>query len=109
MRNMSKVASDWWDYTTLDSQLLQDAAALSADALLGLSRPGFTIRSYETPEAFYLAEALEYIRAWQEASDSEPAGICGPIWGADRAVAAGCPDCERSGDRCSERTFLGHG
>ena len=79
MRNMSKVASGWWDYTTLDDKLLQEAAALSADDVLSLSRPGFTIRSYDTPEAFYLAEALEYIRAWQEATESEPVGICGPI------------------------------
>jgi glucosamine-6-phosphate deaminase len=79
MRPISKVAPDWWDYTTLDDELLQDAAALSADDVRNLSRPGFTVRVYETLESFYLAEALEYIRAWQQATDSEPTGICGPI------------------------------
>jgi glucosamine-6-phosphate deaminase len=44
-----------------------------------LARPGFAIKFYDTRETFYLAEALEYINAWQLASDSEPAGICGPI------------------------------
>ncbi len=79
MRKISKVASEWWDYTTLDDEILRDAAALTADQLLQLSRPGFTIRAYDTLEAFYVAEALEYVAAWQQATDSEPAGICGPI------------------------------
>lgn len=79
MRSISKVAPDWWDYTTLDDELLQDAAALSANDVLNLSRPGFTIRVYETLESFYLAEALEYVQAWQQATGSEPTGICGPI------------------------------
>ena len=79
MRKISKVASGWWDYTTLDDEILRDAAALTADQLLQLSRPGFTIRTYDTLEAFYVAEALEYVAAWQQATASEPAGICGPI------------------------------
>ena len=34
---------------------------------------------YDTLEEFYLAEALEYITAWQQATADNPAGICGPI------------------------------
>ncbi|PID56333.1 glucosamine-6-phosphate isomerase [candidate division KSB3 bacterium] len=79
MRAISKVAADWWDYTTLDEHVLQEAAALNAEDVLGLSRPGFTIRSYDTLESFYTAEALEYVHVWQQASESEPTGICGPI------------------------------
>ncbi len=79
MRPLSKVAPDWWDYTTLDREILDDAARLTADDLLQLSRPGFTVRFYDTLEDFYLAEALEYITAWMQASEEEPAGICGPI------------------------------
>ncbi|MCK4423930.1 MAG: glucosamine-6-phosphate isomerase [Candidatus Omnitrophica bacterium] len=79
MRPFSKVAPGWWDYTTLDREILDDAAKLSADALLGLSREGFTIKFYNTIEDFYLAEALEYINAWQQATDNQPTGICGPI------------------------------
>jgi len=30
-RPISKVAPDWWDYTTLDSAVLKDAAKLTAD------------------------------------------------------------------------------
>ncbi len=30
-------------------------------------------------EDFYLAEAMEYISAWQKATENEPAGVCGPI------------------------------
>lgn len=79
MRSISKVAPGWWDYTTLDDKVLEDAAKLRADDILHLSRPGFTVTFYDTLEAFYLAEALEYISAWQQATDSKPTGICGPI------------------------------
>lgn len=79
MRRISKIAKEWWDYTTLDEAILQDAAKLTADEVVQLSRPGFTIKVYDTLESFYVAEALEYVSAWQQATDSEPAGICGPI------------------------------
>ncbi len=79
MRPLSKISPDWWDYTTLDAEILNDAARLSADDLLGLSRDGFEVEFFDTLEEFYLAEALEYIMAWRVASDDEPAGICGPI------------------------------
>lgn len=79
MRATSKVAPDWWDYTTLDEEILNDAARLSADDLLGLARAGFAVKFYDTIEDFYLAEALEYVTAWQQASAERPAGICGPI------------------------------
>ncbi len=79
MRSLSKVAPQWWDYTTLDREILDDAARLTADDLLGLSRPGFAVKFYDTLEDFYLAEALEYITAWRQATPERPAGICGPI------------------------------
>jgi glucosamine-6-phosphate deaminase len=79
MRPLSKVAPDWWDYTTLDREILDDAARLTADDLLQLSRPGFTVEFYDTLEDFYLAEALEYVTAWRQATEDEPAGVCGPI------------------------------
>ncbi len=79
MRKLSKVAPDWWDYTTLDRDILDAAARLSADDLVQLSRPGFNVEIYETLEDFYLAEALEYIAAWKQSSEHEPAGVCGPI------------------------------
>ncbi|MEX2561094.1 MAG: glucosamine-6-phosphate isomerase [Pirellulales bacterium] len=79
MRPLSKISADWWDYTTLDRGILDDAARLSADDLAGLARPGFDVRFYDTVEDFYLAEALEYITAWRQATEAQPAGICGPI------------------------------
>lgn len=79
MRPESLVAPGWWDYTTLDRQILDDAARLTADDLVGLSREGFTVKIYDTVEDFYLAEALEYIEAWRQATDDDPTGICGPI------------------------------
>lgn len=78
-RRQSCVAPGWWDYTTLDEKLLADAAALSAEQLLQLSRPGFRVVAYDTLEDFYLAEALEYITAWRQSTADNPVGICGPI------------------------------
>ena len=79
MRPISKVAPEWWDYTTLDPEILNDAARLSADDFPRLARPGFAVKFYDTLEDFYLAEALEYITSWQQATADRPAGICGPI------------------------------
>ncbi len=78
-RLISKVAPGWLDYTTLDSAIIADAARLDEKDLLQLARPGFQVSFYDTLEEFYLAEALEYIYAWQQARPSAPAGICGPI------------------------------
>ncbi len=79
MRSLSKLAPDWWDYTTLDKELLDDAASLEEEDIQNLSREGFKIYMYDTREEFFLAEALEYIYAWRKATESEPTGICGPI------------------------------
>jgi len=78
-RPLSVVAPGWWDYTTLDKELIEEAARLTAEDLLGLSRPGFEVVFYDSYESFYLAEALEYIEAWKQATADRPAGICGPI------------------------------
>lgn len=78
-RKLSSIAPDWWDYTTLDDAILQDAAKLSAEDLLQLSRPGFKVVFYDTLEDFYVAEALEYVNAWRQSTDDNPCGICGPI------------------------------
>ena len=78
-RPISKVAPDWWDYTTLEPDLLADAAKLTADDLLGLSREGFEVNFYDTLEEFYCAEALEYVQVWQQSTPDNPVGICGPI------------------------------
>jgi glucosamine-6-phosphate deaminase len=79
MRATSLVAPGWWDYTTLDREILDDAARLSVEDIQGLSREGFAVKMYDTIEDFYLAEALEYISAWQQGTEDQPAGVCGPI------------------------------
>ncbi|MHC4752852.1 MAG: glucosamine-6-phosphate isomerase, partial [Planctomycetota bacterium] len=78
-RKISMLAPGWWDYTTLDDEILNDAAKLTAQGLADLSREGFRVVFYDTLEDFYLAEALEYITAWKQATADNPAGICGPI------------------------------
>lgn len=78
-RKESILAPGWWDYTTLDDEILDDAARLTADDMQALSRDGFTVKFYDTLEEFYLAEALEYIDAWRQSTPDNPTGICGPI------------------------------
>ena len=78
-RKISMLAPQWWDYTTLDDEILNDAAKLTAEDMAGLSREGFKVVFYDSLEDFYLAEALEYVTSWKQATADNPAGICGPI------------------------------
>jgi len=78
-RKISSIAPDWWDYTTLDPEIIHDAAALTPEKMARLSRPGFKVVFYDSLEDFYLAEALEYITAWRQSTPDNPVGICGPI------------------------------
>ncbi len=79
MRKQSCVASQWRDYTTIDSEIVDDAARLTPRDLQQMERPGFRVVMYDTLEDFYMAEALEYIDAWKQSTPDNPAGICGPI------------------------------
>ena len=77
-RKLSTIAPDWWDFTTLDHALIDEAARLTVADMANLSRDGFRVKFYDTLEDFYLAEALEYITAWRQATADSPVGICGP-------------------------------
>lgn len=78
-RKLSTIAPQWWDYTTLEDDIIKDAAKLSLHQMKRLSRPGFKVVMYDTLEDFYLAEALEYIESWRASTPDNPVGICGPI------------------------------
>ncbi len=78
-RKLSHIAPDWWDYTTLDAELLDDAARLTERDLRQLSRPGFKVVMHDTLEEMYLAQALEYLHAWKQATPDNPTGICGSM------------------------------
>jgi glucosamine-6-phosphate deaminase len=79
MRKLSSVAPEWWDYTTLDDNLLRDVGALKVTDIAQLERKGFRVMFYDTLAEFYLAEALEYIEAWSQSLPGKPVGICGPV------------------------------
>jgi glucosamine-6-phosphate deaminase len=78
-RPISKVAPEWWDYTTLDDAILADAARLKPSDLVELSRDGFQVRIFDSLQEFYCAEAVEYVQTWQQATADRPVGLCGPI------------------------------
>ena len=42
-RALSKVAPEWWDYTTLDGEILHDAAKLTPEDMQAMSREGFEV------------------------------------------------------------------
>jgi glucosamine-6-phosphate deaminase len=48
-RPISKVAPQWWDYTTLDNEILADAVKLDAGDLFQLSREGFDVALQPPP------------------------------------------------------------
>ncbi len=75
----SSISPDWWDYTCLPLDLVDEVARLTPRDVGKLSRPGFRVVFYDTLEDFYLAEALEYITAWKQSTADNPVGICGPI------------------------------
>ncbi len=75
----SSISADWWDYTCLPTDLVDEVARLKPRDIEKLSRPGFRVVMYDTLEDFYLAEALEYITAWKQSTADNPVGICGPI------------------------------
>ena len=52
-RKVSSIAPDWWDYTTLDDDIIQAAARLTPEKMLKLSRAGFKVVFYDTLEEFY--------------------------------------------------------
>ena len=79
MRPISKVAENWWDYTTLDKEILMDAAKLTIEDMKGLQREGFKINFFDTIQEFFAAEALEYIESWMQSTPDNPVGVCGPI------------------------------
>jgi len=75
----SSISADWWDYTTLDSAIIEAVARLTPKELERLSRPGFKVSLYDSLADFYMAEALEYITAWRQSTADNPVGVCGPI------------------------------
>lgn len=75
----SSISPDWWDYTCLPLEIVDEVARLTPRDVEKLSRPGFRVVFYDTLEDFYLAEALEYITAWKQSTADNPVGICGPI------------------------------
>ena len=65
-RKLSSISPDWWDYTTLDDELLRDVAKLSVEDLRQLSRPGFQVVFYDS---------LEDSRRKQRFLSSYPSGL----------------------------------
>ena len=107
-RKLSSIAPDWWDYTTLEDDIIRDAAALTREKMLKLSRPGFRVVMYDTLEDFYLAEALEYITAWKQSTPDNPVGICGPI-GPTEQLPLVARLVNELGLKLQSAPFLGHG
>jgi len=59
--------------------MLEEVSRLTVKDIENLARDGFRIVMYDDLRELFLAEALEYIEAWKQATPDQPAGICGPI------------------------------
>ena len=51
-RPLSTIAPEWWDYTTLDPDLIDQASRLTARDLPPHSPAGFTLVLYNTQQEF---------------------------------------------------------
>lgn len=60
-RKISMLAPDWWDFTTLPDELLNEAARLTPDDMLKLSRKGFKVIFYDKLEDFTLLKPLNIL------------------------------------------------
>ena len=56
-RKLSMLAPGWWDYTTLDEELLKDAARLKYQDIAQLSREGFKY-TFTTPLRIFILRKL---------------------------------------------------
>ena len=79
---VSAIAPDWWDYTTLAigphrrrGPAARRAICRRTSPTSGLHASSSTTRSRSS----ICAEALEYIDAWRQSTADNPVGICGPI------------------------------
>ena len=77
-RKLSAIAPDWWDYTTLDAEIIERAARLTPTDMPKLSRAGSASCS-TTRSRIFIWRALEYITAWQQSTPDNPVGICDPV------------------------------
>ena len=79
-RKISSIAPDWWDYTTLDDEILGGRRVSHRKRCFNFRDRDFASCSpHDTLEDFYLTEALEYINAWKLSTPDNPVGICSPI------------------------------
>ncbi len=80
MRPLSKIAPDWWDYTTLDRAILDEAAAPDARGPARPGRPGLHREFYDdAAKSSTWPRRWNISTAWRQATADNPAGICGPI------------------------------
>ena len=108
-RPISKVAPDWWDYTTLDPQLLADAAKLTPNDLVQLvARRLRGRRSTTRSKSSTAPKRSNTSSAWQQATPDNPAGICGPI-GPTEQLPLVARIVNALGLKLRRRPFLGHG
>lgn len=70
---------DWTGFAAEHPELCAEVRALTLDDLTNLSRPGFAVRMYDTAQDFFVAEAMEYVKAWKRSTLDNPVAVCGPV------------------------------
>ena len=75
----SSIAPDWWDYTTLENDLINDAARLTQRDIQQLSRPRFQGGDVRHAGGFLPRRGAGIHRRVAAGTADNPVGICGPI------------------------------
>jgi len=82
--NRGKVRG-WWDWSSVAAErpdMMKEIRRMTFDDVLALGRKSggrFRVVSYDTPQDFFAAEALEYIRVLSSSTPDNPKAICGPV------------------------------
>ena len=109
MRKRSCVAPDWWDYTTLDPQSINDAAALTVEDIFQLSRPGFQVKFFvQIPAGKQAAEVAVAGVIFDQAYGTPAVGRIGHLGTHDGGDALP-PACRQKGPQSVKVVGVGKG
>ena len=78
-RPISRIAPGWWDYTTLDRELLDDAARADGRRPAAAQPAGIHRAVLRHARGLLPGRSAGIHHAWRQATPTRPAGICGPI------------------------------
>ena len=105
-RKLSAIAPDWWDYTTLDASLIDEAARLTPRDLQQLVAARVSGRAVRHARGFLSRRGARIHRRVAAEHRTIPVGICGPI-GPTEQLPLVARLVNRSASTCARGHFWG--